>query len=245
MVVDRTIASAVVVLVIALTHILFTVFDKASAKHRRLVLPFTAGIAIGYVFLYMLPKLSEYTSLMVEKDIGGWEFAHYRLYLLALVGFLAYLVIDRLSVTDQANVKRVYLVQGAGFCFYNLLTGYIVYSLPRFGVLPYVLGTLAMCAHFIGIDHQLRHRQEVVYDKYLRWLIAASVLVGWGVSLFFKLPKEFLMSATALLSGGIIINVMTEELPDKREGRLAPLLAGVFFFIIIVIIMRSLPRVSV
>jgi len=229
----------------ALTHIFFPAFNKATAKHRRLLLPFAAGIAIGYVFLYLLPKLSDYTGLIVNNDEGSWEFAHYRLYLLALVGFLAYLAIDRLSTIDHPNVRRVPLIQGAGFCLYNILIGYIAYSLPRFGVLPYVFGTLAMCAHFIGVDHQLRHRQEAAYDRYLRWLIAASVLAGWGISLFFEFPKEFLMSAAAFLSGGIIMNVMIAELPDKREGRLAPLMAGVFFFLVIVISMRSLPRVSV
>jgi len=243
--VDRTIASGAVVLVIAATHIFFPAFDKATATHRRLLLPFTAGIAIGYVFLYMLPKLSEHTSLMVIKDAGDWEFAHYKLYLLALAGFLTYLVINRLSTAEQPNVKKTSLMLGIGFCFYNFLTGYIVYSLPRLGVLPYVLGTVAMCGHFVGVDHQLRHRQKIAYDRYLRWLIAASVLVGWGISLFFTLPKEFLMGATALLSGGVIINIMTEELPDKEEGRLAPLLAGVVFFLLLVVVMRSLPRVTV
>jgi hypothetical protein len=245
LIVDRTIASGVAVLVIAATHIFFPAFDKATAKHRRLLLPFTAGIAIGYVFLYLLPKLSDYTALIIKESAFGWEFLHYRLYLLALVGFLVYLAIDRLSLPEHPYAKRVRLIQGAGFCFYNVLIGYIVFSLPRPGILPYLLGTFAICAHFIGIDHQLRRWQEAAYDRYLRWLIAASVLAGWGISLFFELPKEFLMSATALLSGGIIINVMTEELPDKREGRLAPFLAGVVFFLLMVIIMRSLPRLPI
>lgn len=232
------------VLVIAATHIFFPAIDRATVKYRRLLLPFVGGIAIGYVFLYMLPKLSDYTGLIIKKDAGGWEFAHYRLYLLALAGFLVYLAIDRLTVRAQVLEKRVRLVQAAGFCMYNILTGYILYNLPRPGILPYILGTFALCLHFIGVDHQLRHWHEAAYDRYLRWLISISILAGWGLSMFFKLPKEFLMNATAFLSGGIIINVMTEEIPDSSKDRLAPFLAGVVCFVLITIIARSIPKAS-
>jgi hypothetical protein len=242
--VDRVIASGILVFIIAAIHIFFPVFDKLIAKHQKIVLPFTAGIAIGYVFLYLLPKLSDFTGWIIEKDADSWEFIHYRLYILTLVGFLIYLFIERLSATNQSNEKKVPLMQSIGFCFANIMTGYIAYSLPRPGVLPYIIGTVAYCAYFIGVDHKLRHWHELAYDRYIKWFIAASILAGWGISLLFKLPKEFLMSATGLLSGGIMVTVMTGGLTEKNESRFAPFLAGIVFFLFLVTIMRSIPKVA-
>jgi hypothetical protein len=239
----RIVASALAVLVLAMIHVIFPSLEKAFAKHRKLLLPFCGGTAIGYVFLYMLPKLSDYTAYIIKNSAGGWEFLYYRAYLFALAGLLTYLIINRLNVLNLLQARRTQIIHAVGFCFYNIILGYIISDPPRSGIMIYVLGTFALGAHFIGVDHQIRRWHDSAYDLYLRWLLSFSVLAGWGLGIFIRLPKEVLVSVTAFLTGGILINVMTEELPAESEDRLGPFLAGVIIFVLIALIVRSLPRV--
>ena len=52
------------------------------------------------------------------------------------------------------------------------------------------------------------------------------------------------MSPSRTESGAILINVMTEELPDRASGRMASYLLGVGVFLIEDLAMRSLPRLA-
>ena len=58
------------------------------------------------------------------------------------------------------------------------------------------------------------------------------------------MPKAVAGIATAFLGGAVLVNVMTEELPLKKRGRMAPFVAGVVAFTVIAMLMRSVPRVA-
>jgi len=231
------------VLILAGVHALFPRFENATPKYRHIWVPFSGGVAIGYVFLYMFPKLSDYTAGIISADSRTWEFSHYRLYLFCLAGFVLYYIIDRYGVRHRVPEYYQVLVHSIGFIFYSLLVGYVIANIPRAGNLPLALGTVAIGIHMLGIDHQVRHWHQTAFDRYLRWLFATTLAIGWAIGVYTELPKEVLMIGTAFLAGGIVTNAMTEELPDKEKGNLLPFLAGITFLLIIAVAIRSLPRV--
>jgi len=52
------------------------------------------------------------------------------------------------------------------------------------------------------------------------------------------------MSPSRTESGAILVNVITEELPDRTSGRIAPYLLGAGVFLIVDLAMRSLPMLA-
>ncbi len=68
------------------------------------------------------------------------------------------------------------------------------------------------------------------------------MVVGWSLGMTVTLPKMVLAGITAFLAGAIIINVLTEELPDRKEERFLPLLLGVGSMAIVAAIIRSFPK---
>ncbi len=236
--------SGLAVLVLVLLHILFPSFDRAARHHIHLWLPLCAGVAIGYVFLFVLPELADFTAEIIETESASGEFWQYRLYLLSLTGLLVYLFIDRLGAPDGRIVHRARLIQGVGFSFYNVLMGYLLSSMPRPGATPVVLATFTLCLHFLGIDHQLRHTHPELFDRQLRWLLALSVCLGWLIGILTDLPQIYSATAIAFVAGSIIVNVMTEELPDRRPASLMAFVVGVLIFATIMAIARSIPRVG-
>ena len=70
--------------------------------------------------------------------------------------------------------------------------------------------------------------------------IMSLLLVAAGI--FLDVPKELEIVVTGMLVGGIITNIMNEELPDKEPRKILHFIAGVVLITIVAIFTRSLPR---
>ena len=58
-----------------------------------------------------------------------------------------------------------------------------------------------------------------LYDHAGRWVLAAAVVLGWGLNVFLRLPEIVPALLQSFLAGGILLNVLNEELPRERESR--------------------------
>ena len=239
----KELLSGILILGLCFIHVFFPYIEQTLYKYKKIWVSVADGIAVGYVFMYLLPKLTDYTIYLANIKPIGWEFFEYRTYLFALIGFLAYFAADIWSGSENPRTIHWKLVQGLFFCGYNFFMGYILPELPRTGLLPIFLVALALGAHFMGINHLLFEWHSIYFKKVLRWLMAASLTIGWLIGLIIILPKIFKISAMAFIAGAILINVMTEELPYKNKKRYLEFLAGVAFFVIIALIIRSIPRI--
>ncbi len=50
-------------------------------------------------------------------------------------------------------------------------------------------------------------------------MLAAAVLAGWIVGFLFEVSEAALAVLFAFLAGGVIMNVLKEEIPEERESR--------------------------
>jgi zinc transporter ZupT len=50
-------------------------------------------------------------------------------------------------------------------------------------------------------------------------LLAAGVLAGWAIGVATAISEAALALLFAFLAGGIVLNVLKEELPEERESR--------------------------
>lgn len=57
------------------------------------------------------------------------------------------------------------------------------------------------------------------YVRFGRWILIAAVLVGFGVGLATELSKAAVAVLTAFLAGGVILNVLKEEVPGEQQSR--------------------------
>lgn len=89
-----------------------------------------------------------------------------------------------------------------------------------------MLFSVAMALHFVVNDYGLREDHKGLYTRIRRWVLATAVFVGWLVGLLVEIPEPAIAVMNAFLSGGIILNVLKEELPRERESRFWPLALG-------------------
>ncbi|WP_119157399.1 hypothetical protein [Caldimonas tepidiphila] len=204
-----------------------------SGTPRSRWLSIAGGVSVAYVFLHLLPELGEGQRVLAEAMEGPLGFAERHVYLIALAGLVAFYGLERLALTSRrggregATSAGVFALHIVSFALYNLLIGYLL--LHREGNAPADLPffALAMALHFVVSDHGLREHHKGRYDRVGRWVLAAAVLGGWLLGLFVEIERAVIAVLIALLAGGVILNVMKEELPEERESRFTSFLAGV------------------
>ncbi len=81
-----------------------------------------------------------------------------------------------------------------------------------------------------------------VYDRVIGPVLAASTFVGWGYGMVTQISDRTVALWFAFLAGGIIINVIKEELPSEQHGRFWPFLAGVIAYTALVLVVEAFPK---
>lgn len=68
-------------------------------------------------------------------------------------------------------------------------------------------------------DLGLREDHKGAYDRAGRWVLAVAIFAGWVAGLLFEVSEAAIAVLFAFLAGGVIMNVLKEELPEERESR--------------------------
>jgi hypothetical protein len=234
-----TIGPLLAVLLIAAVHVLFPLIEKKLHHRKQELVSLTGGIAVGYIFLFMLPKIGDYTAAIVRNEVDGWEVMHYRLYAIALLGMLTYYLNSRLNVPHDGRRNVALAIHVTLFAFYNFTIGDLLANIPREGYFPYALVGAVLALHMLGVDHHLRAVYQQRFDMWVRWVLAFSVLAGWTVGVSFRIGTSALAVLSAFLAGGILVNVMAEELPQRGKGCTRNFIGGVVLFAVLIAFLRT------
>lgn len=69
-----------------------------------------------------------------------------------------------------------------------------------------------------------------------RWFLAVAILVGWTVGLLTELSEAVTALLFVFLAGGVVLNVLKEELPKERRSRFWPFALGAAFYAALLLI---------
>jgi hypothetical protein len=220
------------VLVLAGVHLVAGYLHR-GAPTRPTWLSAAGGMSIAYVFIHLLPDLAEtqerWLEARPERALGWLES---QIYIAALLGVVLALVLDRVT---RRGRRRRFWVHLSAFAIYNALIG--GFALRVHGVATLVLAVLAFGAHFVINDHSLSVQYGRAYERAGRWVLAAALVVGWIVATLWSPPVAIVAAMLGLLSGGIIVNAIKEELPEQRAGSLAPWVAGALVYALLLLVL--------
>jgi zinc transporter ZupT len=74
------------------------------------------------------------------------------------------------------------------------------------------------------------------YDLVARWILAGAVALGWLLGMMVEVSEVVLGMLFAFLSGGVILNVLKEALPEERKSRFLPFAGGVMGYAALLIL---------
>lgn len=234
-------SSLIYIIGFVLIHLFSRNMKFLDSVPRSRFLSIVGGISVAYVFLHLLPELGHFQQeLEGELEGSAWGFIETHIYIMAMFGlsiFYGLEVMVKKSKKKSGNQRNpesgIFWIHIGTFVLYNSLIGYLLVH-DRF---ESVWGTffyfVAMGLHFITIDKSLRDSYEADYDKYGRWLLVAAIVAGWLVGIWIEVAEVIVSFLVAILAGGVILNVMKEELPEERESSFTSFSLGMLTYSIL------------
>ena len=216
---------------LAMVHLLTPRLTFLGMMPRSRWLSFAGGVAVAYVFLHLIPDLAEHEAEITHE----YGLVSSTVYIVALIGLAAFYGLERLVTADRDDVDTpeggghsngVFWLHVASFAGFNLLIGYLLHSRENDSMGALLLYTGAMLLHFLTNDFGMYQDHGKAYRRSARWLLAGATMGGWLLGWLLELPEQAIIILFSFLAGGVILNVLKEELPQERQSQFLPFLIG-------------------
>ncbi len=225
-----TLLTGIVAVALASVHLGAGQVRAFREMPRNYWLSIAGGASVAYVFVHILPELTGGTILESVPLLAGFLERH--VYLVALSGFALFYGLERLAEesgrdggdrsergANSATNMSVFWIHVGAFTAYNALIGYLLVHREQPGTTSLLLYATAMALHFVVNDYGFRDHHRDTYDRIGRWVLAVAVVVGWGIGIATHVDEAVVNTLFAFLAGGVILNVIKEELPEERRSR--------------------------
>jgi zinc transporter ZupT len=234
--------SMVSVLFLASVHLFAAEIFRFKLRPRSRWLSLAGGISVAYIFVHLLPELNEKQEIVADYFgvSEGFEALEGLIYSVALLGVLFFYAMEKTARSQfkasspVGNVDSgIFWLHIGSFGLYNIIIGYLlVHRLDdtASGLMFYLF---SMALHFVVNDYGLIEHHKRLYKNKGRLLLAMAPLLGWLLGLSVNLHETVIALLFSFLAGGVILNVLKEELPDERESSVPSFLIGAIGYSII------------
>lgn len=214
-------------LVFILIHFFASVLVPAEKLKQMKWFSFSGGLAVSYIFIYLLPTLHKqqtnieepYRRLTMESEI----------YFVGLLGVVLFVGIQIIIQNKYISNRSTFWSVISFYALYNALVSYSVLSF-EVSAIQAVFYCVAIGPHFVAVAHDMWRKFPVEYNKYGRYILAVGIVVGWIVALTTELTPLFKSIIFSLVSGAMIFTVFKHELPNEKETHFPTFLAAVLFY---------------
>lgn len=223
---------------LALVHVYAGRLRFLGAIPRSRWLSIAGGVSVAYVFVHILPEVGAAAETIDESETV-LAAVDYHIYLVTLAGFVVFYGLERFArvgfepsgppadrestgserSADPGASTAVFWLHTGSFAAYNALIGYLLVHREVPGAVNLTFFFVAMALHFVVNDAGLREHHGRTYHGYGRWVLAAAVFLGVAVGYATVVGELVVALLFAFLSGGVILNVIKEELPAERQSR--------------------------
>lgn len=229
-------ASLLAVLGLVLIHLQAGRLRFLEVIPRSRLLSLAGGMSVAYVFLRILPDLGT-SQARVGPEVGdALMIPRHPIYMVSLAGLMVFYGLQRLTARSRKRQREVagedcptplvFWISMLSYSTVNFAVGYLLFQREGTDRLRLSLFFLAMALWFLVNDYGLRQEHRERYRRVGRWVLSAVIVVGWVAGLLAPLPDAMLSLVLAFVAGGIILNVLKEELPEERESRFWAFAAG-------------------
>ncbi len=235
-----TIATLLVAAGLGAVHIFGDRIASALSDSHDRWLSVGGGTTVAFIFLYLLPELDYFRRILEEHP--ATQQIDRLLYLSMLGGVIVYYGLEHLGYrvrrpmsdddTDDSPIGHDYVfwLHMGWYALYNVIIGALLLYGEQETVHGLVLYGVAIAIHFSTVDASMRRHHRHVYHTTGRWVLAMTVVAGWGLGFVLPLSTAAIAGAMAFVAGGLLINAVKDELPSSRRARFFPFVGGVLLF---------------
>ena len=208
-------------------------------------LSFAGGVAVGYVFLHIMPELGAHAATFERATGFAAQLAEALVYALSLAGLALFYGLERaLSISRDARREEegrdrphhpVFWLHISASALLMVVIAYLLNHREDPTAAGLALYFAAMMLHFVTADFGTRSDHPEIYDARGRWVLVAATLGGWLLGMLVQLPPIAIGGLFAFVAGGIVLLVLKEELPEERKSYFLPFLGGAVLYAALVL----------
>ncbi|MEE4200303.1 hypothetical protein [Erythrobacter sp.] len=224
-----------VALLFCAVHLFMGKLTFLDVQPRSRWLSFAGGVAVGYVFLHILPELAAHGEELASSTGLVPVFAESLIYALSLAGLVIFYGIERAAIVtgarrDEDGNARIFWIHIIATAALAAIIAYLLSHREDTAASGLALYTGALLIHFVTADFAARSHFPQAYDARGRWVLAVATLAGWAAGYAWRLPELAIACLFAFLGGGMVLIVLKEELPAQRESSFLPFLGGALIY---------------
>jgi hypothetical protein len=222
------VATAAFAVGLAVVHLLSPLVPHDGSSQARKVLSFGAGTSVAYVFVILLPELAE-SAAHVGASLGSAFFAEQAVFVSGLAGFVLFYgaeVFAAENLDEPESSSFGYLLHLGAFTLYSALVGYLLFHQEVPGLSNLFFYALAMAIHGIVSDGGLIHHHDRAFERHGRWVLSGATLFGASVGYLTDIGTLELGMLFGFLAGGLVMNIVKEELPAADQSLFVPFSLG-------------------
>ncbi|QDY45767.1 hypothetical protein HF394_10615 [Planococcus glaciei] len=238
------IPSLLVIIGFMIVHIFTNAIKRLEKRMTNRLVSLVSGGSIAYVLLHLVPELTHYQDVAHEAALVPWlEKVDYVTYMSALLGVAVFYGINQLSEKSERENRRkenltrpsvsIFALEISAFALYNGLIGYLLQELSGDNIAAYVVYFIVFSFHFIANNRILHLTHEDLYTRIGRWVLAFSVLTGWILYEVTHASDLTLAFMSSFLTGGVVLNILNDELPEERESSFPAFIVGMIFIAVL------------
>ncbi|MBW4621794.1 MAG: hypothetical protein KME17_20815 [Cyanosarcina radialis HA8281-LM2] len=124
--------------------------------------------------------------------------------------------LDRPDRFSFNKVPKTFWLHLASSAISNVLFSYLLNHTAK--TLDCLLLFVALTLHYLVVDRNLQRSQKVAYDRIGRWVLIGALWLGWTLRLIMPVGGVAIAFLKAFLAGGVILGVLTREIPERQES---------------------------
>jgi zinc transporter ZupT len=208
-------------------------------------LSFAGGTSVAYVFVHILPELAD--DQVILSEYFGVTFLEHHAYLVALFGLIVFYGLEKaFRYTKRKNIspaerkdafERFFWFYIGSYVLYNALIGYLLVNREDDTVMGLLFYTIAMGFHFLVNDFSLNAQFKKLYEEKGRIVLALGVIAGWFLGNVIEFHEAELAILRGFISGGIILGVLKEELPEEKRSKFWAFAGGAAIYSVLLLLL--------
>ncbi|MEO0869729.1 MAG: hypothetical protein AAFY17_15090 [Cyanobacteria bacterium J06642_11] len=221
---------------LGLVHVFASRTQWVGRIPQRWWVSIAGGVSIAYIFLDVLPELSHAQMEVEHSGAAVVAYLEDHAYILALTGLILFYGLEKLALQSRSQHQQtkghdcthpgIFWIHVGSFSIYNAILGFLLWEAEGHGIVACLLLFFALALHFLVNDIGLQEHHKQAYDRIGRWILAASILAGWILGHGMHETGAAISAIWALVAGGIILNVLKEELPAEQESHFGMFVVG-------------------
>lgn len=211
---------------LALIHFLSLSESLNKMFFKKKFIAFAAGVSLSYVFIDLLPAIDKGEAIFKGHLGTAIPYLNRHSYIIALLGLLFYAWIG-----SKKNKGTHSWLELSGYLFFNFVIGAALSDSQNPELQPLFLFTIAIGLHYFIRDHlsKIHKKPKMMFS------LVGMLFFGYILATLFKIPVVVQAFGISFAAGGILLNVIGFELPDKGLKNFPFFFLGAMFYTLILL----------